>query len=630
MSKDPFKKDLVDSEDEEGSNSNGGTVWTTEKVEDLKQSMKKGYEPKKHPFKDGDPNFRDANIAFQLTDWEREEMKKCAMDPIYYAKNYCYVQQDHGIAKIEHLRDYQHEWINTLKDNRKVIINASRQIGKTITMGIFISWWMIFNYDKNCMMLADKEGTTKELIRKVKVIIKNLPFFMKPGMETNQQLNMVFDNGCMIVGQTTTKKSGISFTIHLLYIDEFAHIDNNFIREFWTNVYPTLSSSDISKVVLTSSPNGFNLFWEIFSRAKKGKNTFVPMQVEWWRVPGRGEEFRQEEIANLGGSVELFNQQYGCQFIAGDDVLLSAEELRTVKDSKEEFEFREFEELDKLGVDYSGLRWKKSFDESECSSEYSFFFWGIDLASGEGGDYSVINIFKLVPLSEESLESLDVISSISDLFGLEQVAMFRSNVTEPKVLAAIAYTLATKIFYQDNLRIVVEYNEYGREFLNLIQNIYPDTNDLDDESLMKFYHSTTAKSKKKGLKLGKERKSFLAHSFKQNISKGRLTIHEAITIDETTLFSKNNKGTYSAPTGNDDAVMSALNANAVFGTQEFDQFCELCFDYLEEEDKNRLSAYYEDEDMGHDDDPFDDPEDNVGMSGSGLFGSGRDAGADLI
>src|SRR3972149_4252870 len=223
--------------------------WTSKRVSEMLTLLEEGYElPKNNPFWDGNPDFRLGNIVFEYTPEEYEELRKCKADVIYFANKYCYAMTDEGIQNIQ-LRDYQEDVLRDLQENRFCVFLAPRQIGKTITTSIFLAWYLLFNTDKNCLILANKGETTAELLDKSKTILMHLPFFMKPGMIVNNVMSMRFDNGCRLFGQSTTKTPAIGFTIHFLYMDEFAHIHANFLEPFYRAVYPTISSSKVSRIV---------------------------------------------------------------------------------------------------------------------------------------------------------------------------------------------------------------------------------------------------------------------------------------------------------------------------------------------------------------------------------------------
>ena len=223
-------------------------VWSTEKVNKLIAAMDEGYTMRDHPFFDGDTKFRKADIVFEYTDWELGEIRRCAKDIIYFANTYCNVMTDEGYKRII-LRPYQEKVLKSYQNNRWNIFMSARQSGKTVTSAIFLLWYMMFQYEKNALLMANKGATTKEIMDKVKAIAEDIPFFMKPGIIKKDVGTMMFDNKCRIVTQNTTKTSGIGFTIHLLFLDEFAHIQESIKRPFYENIYPTLSSSKISRAI---------------------------------------------------------------------------------------------------------------------------------------------------------------------------------------------------------------------------------------------------------------------------------------------------------------------------------------------------------------------------------------------
>ncbi len=167
---------------------------------------------------------------------------------------------------------------------------ASRQTGKTTTIAAFFAWYLCFHTDRNLLILANKQATTTEIVSKVADVFRGLPFFLKPGIREMQKLGLKLDNGCMLTSQATTKTAAIGFAIHVLYVDEFAHIPPTSIRQFWRSVYPTLSSSLISQCIISSTPDGMdNLFYELWDKSVKKKNTFYNKRVDWWEVPGHDE-----------------------------------------------------------------------------------------------------------------------------------------------------------------------------------------------------------------------------------------------------------------------------------------------------------------------------------------------------
>lgn len=73
----------------------------------------------------------------------------------------------------------------------------------------------------------------------------------------------------------------VSHNCNVLMLDEFAFLSNNLADEFIASVFPTLSSSKESKLVITSTPNGLNAFYKIWKEAQDGINDFVAVRGYW-------------------------------------------------------------------------------------------------------------------------------------------------------------------------------------------------------------------------------------------------------------------------------------------------------------------------------------------------------------
>jgi hypothetical protein len=314
--------------------------------------------------------------------------------------------------------------------------------------------------------------------------------------------------------------------------------------------------------------------------------------VDWWDVPGRDDAWKDREIANLG-SEEAFNQQYGCQFLSSSSLLLSSEEIKMLQKFERDFEFREFDDLDDLCIDYSQLKWDPEFDIDEIESKENFFVISIDLAEGVGRDYTVFNIFKIESLDNKSIENVKTPGGISDFFGLSQVAIFRSNLHNLEDASKILYALVVNIFDQENLRLIIEYNTYGSTLIKNLTSLYPASNDFDEETIVRYHHRIGAKVKNPGLRLNKDNKKLYCDKTKALIKGGRIILKDKKAIDEACLFSRNPNGSYSAQTGNDDIFMTTVNASSFFDSLDFDEIIEEYFDHIDEKKQNLIENLIE-------------------------------------
>lgn len=432
--------------------------------------------------------------------------------------------------------------------------------------------------------MANIGDTAAELMDKIKVIMKGLPFFLKPGLVVYNVMTMKYDNGCRIMAKTTTKTSSIGYTIHMLYMDEFAHINPNFINQFFKSVYPTISSSQIARVIITSTPNGMNKFWEIYKGAIEGENEFNPIRVEWWQVPGRDEEWKRKEIAALG-SEEDFNQEYGCQFLSSSRLLLDSHTLKRLKNAEEQFIFHELSSFENSPIDYSNLLWHPKFDPTSIfEKDGQKFYVSIDTASGGGGDYSVANIFKVAPMPAKVIESKRFFEDESDFFCLLQIGIFRSNIIEIDEFKAFLEILITDVLGTENTRIVLELNYKGEMLMDKLL----DSEEFFEEMFVHTKHSEASNRMKPGVKLTVKNKEKFCYDLKINTKSYRILPSNNNGIHELANFGINPNGSFSSQIGKDDEAMTLVNINCVFDTGDFQETVMDIYDIIPEKFKKLI------------------------------------------
>lgn len=557
-----------------------GNFWSSAKVDQLVNNAEEDgldYKAVDNPFHENDPELRKGQILFEYTEWELQEIRDCAEDVVYFANKYCKVMTDDGIQKIN-LRDYQVQILNQYQTNRKNIFVSPRQSGKTITSSIFLLWYLLFNFEKNAMIMANIGDTAAELMDKIKVIMKGLPFFLKPGLIVYNVMTMKFDNGCRIMAKTTTKTSSIGYTIHMLYMDEFAHINPNFINQFFKSVYPTISSSQIARVIITSTPNGMNKFWELYKGAIDGENEFNPIRVEWWQIPNRDEEWKRKEIAALG-SEEDFNQEYGCQFLSSSRLLLDSYTLKRLKSSEEQFIFHELSPFENSPLDYSNLIWHPKFDPTMIlQKDGQRFYVSIDTASGGGGDYSVANIFKVAPMPTTVIKNKKFFEDESDFFCLLQVGIFRSNIIEIDEFKILLEILIGGILGVNNTRIVLELNYKGEILMDKLLGC----EDFFDEMFVYTKHSEASSRLKAGIKLTVKNKEKFCYDLKINTRSSKIIPCSKNGIHELANFGINPNGSFSSQIGKDDEAMTLVILNSVFDTGDFQETISDLYDIVPE------------------------------------------------
>lgn len=463
----------------------------------------------------------------------------------------------------------------------------------TIMSSFYIMWYACFNVDRNILVVANKEDTTKEIINKIQAVYDHLPFFLKPGLTTRNVKSLVFDNECRIVGQATTATAGVSFTIHLLYADEFAHIPENIKKQFYRSVIPTLSSSKISGFIITSTPNGQDLFYKLFTRAVPWKESTPEIKktkpvvslITYWDAPdGRGEEFKQQQIELLGGSIEDWNQEFECSFLKTDDLFLDTPSIRFLDRIKTKYEYKQISTFEEKDVEYRNLIFDPAFNIDNILDTDRFLI-SVDTAEGVGRDYFTINIFKIEPLSQAKIRKIQEYNDETDFFRLRQVGLFRSNTIPIEDSASLLNLIVYDFFNAEQVRIIVEMNYKGDI---VVQELKKNKN-FFEELLVHYKHSDEAVELKPGLKLNKRNKLLGVNSFRGLFRKKRIIFNEETTISEAKSFGRNKNGTFSAQSGNDDLIMSCVNIASFFGTTEHAEMIEDVFEFV---DSHRQSLIF--------------------------------------
>lgn len=115
--------------------------------------------PEKHYL--GNPLLKKANTEVGLTEEQIVELGRCAIDPVYFARNYVkIVTLDHGLQPFK-MYPFQEEMIQAFQDNRFNICLLPRQAGKSTTAVSFLLHYAIFNDNINIAILANKASTAE-------------------------------------------------------------------------------------------------------------------------------------------------------------------------------------------------------------------------------------------------------------------------------------------------------------------------------------------------------------------------------------------------------------------------------------------------------------------------------------
>lgn len=542
--------------------------WTTVSVNIAKEAISNGRPLRKTPFYENNPRVRKGNIVFRYTQEELLEIIKCKNNIYYFIENYVKVRTPKGKVENIKLRDYQIKQIHDYCEYDENILGWSRQTGKTIGTSIFITHAMMFNTEKQTGILANKKDTSKEVLDKIKDIYCNLPFFLQAGVVGWNESTLVFDNDCKIFTGPAKKDALNGRTCNILYIDEFAFIGEGenkieFQKELLANALPVLSSqkkSGLCKLIITSTPDGKDYYYDLLTNAINNKNSMNPSMVYWWQIPDKDEKWALEEISKIG--LAKFRVQFEMSFDVTLETLLKTNTLRNL--SKRCFNFSN-EAYDFLSHNSEYAKYLFFREDVHLDLENDFFLFSVDIAEGLGGDKdaSTIQIFKLV--------------FESGMFKYKQVGFFQCNEISVPEFSDVTAELFVQ-FNPDNSRLLVEENKYGEMFFYRMESngLY----EVEIDSICMFKHSNEASKKKKGLRTNANIKQVGVKAYKTFLDSDIVSIYSEETRKEVENYQEDKKGSYNASIGHDDLVTPLVNMSFLIQQNDI-QFMYWLEDYCE-------------------------------------------------
>lgn len=465
----------------------------------------------------GNPQIKRDGVQQEWTSELVSEYVKCMQDPVYFAETYLKViNLDEGLVPFK-LYPYQKDMFEHFNQNRFSIVLACRQSGKSISSVGYLLWYVLFHPEQNVAILANKGSTAREMLARITLMLENLPFFLQPGCKALNKGNIDFSNNSRIIASATSGSSIRGMSINLLFLDEFAFVEN--ATEFYTSTYPVISSGKSTKIIITSTANGIgNIFHKLWEGALQGINEFKPFRVDWWDVPGRDEEWKKETISNT--SELQFEQEFGNTFLGTSNTLIRGDVLLGLKAAP-----------------------PKAIEDDtfiyEFPDEEHNYIMTVDTSKGRGQDYTTFNIIDI------------------SVQPFRQVAVYRNNTVSPMVVPTIVYNWAKKY---NNAYVIVENNDQGVIVAN---GLYYDL-EYENTHIESF-----SKSGGIGVTMNRKVKGIGCSNLKDLIEEKRLEVFDLETISEISTF-ESRGSSYEASSGNhDDLVMNLVMFAWYTGTDMF-------------------------------------------------------------
>jgi len=481
----------------------------------------------------GNPNLKRINMQLNLTEEEVREYVKCSQDPTHFIENYVkIISLDKGFIKIK-LYPFQKDAIEKINDNRKIIVKAGRQVGKTTMVVGYILWYILFNEEKFVAILANKASTAREILSRVKIAYEALPLWLQQGVRTWNKGDIELENNCRVMATSTASSAIRGFSISLLYLDEFAFVPSNIADDFFTSVYPTISSGTTSKILISSTPNGMNHFYKMWTEAIENVNGFTTIEANWRQVPGRDQKWADDQKSVLGE--EKFLQEMECEFMGSSGTLLSAAGLKSLAFVKP------------VHLSESGI---KIYQEPISNHNYMLI---ADTSRGKGLDYSAYLVID------------------TTVIPYRVVSTYKDNNISPLVYPSIIKRICE---YYNQAYALIEINDNGQQVADSLFEDYDYENILSTVEIKGKIAVTWGYGNKsyRGIRTTKSVKRLGCSIMKNIIESQKIIIQDFDLIAELSTFIA--KGTsFEAEEGSHDDLVMCLVLFSWMTNQQF--FAEL-------------------------------------------------------
>ena len=280
-------------------------IYNKEKIEQLVDKLtSKKITRTENVFYLLDKDLRKSNVPYVHNQDELIEYAKC-----YSSKKY-FIESNFDIK----LLDFQIEIIKMYDENRFNIFAKSPQIGFETLMSYIYLWEMVFKKSIAITYIDHKTASSMQMLKKIKENYKLLPFFLKPGIVKWNMKSIVFENNNRIMTETFSIEPAIGYKSHIVHFNDFAQIPHKKQEKVYGMYVPTITYYSDTKLIISSSFNGFDFFYKLMQDSDQGLNIYNSIRLPYNVVPLRGDEWRKNEIEILDGDEELFDMRYGMIF----------------------------------------------------------------------------------------------------------------------------------------------------------------------------------------------------------------------------------------------------------------------------------------------------------------------------
>ena len=492
----------------------------------------------------------------QKAAWQEAEWRRCAASCLYWLEHYGWIiMKDSSIIRW-HLWPVQIKLIKEWERHESCVAVKSRQLGITTLSVHFALWEIIFKEAARWSLFSSSEDKAKDIISRVQATKDRLPPWMVHRAQSRNSADKNFVKrqdksdavsrisfGLSEMKIMTSTPKSIQGAIGNFILDEFTlHTDQ---KRKLHMMFPAMDGGGMGIVI--ANGNGEDEFYNLYQRAKAGKNKFKWHFLSWRDDPTHNDEWyvqAEEQFlldpSNSDFDISVFKAMYPSNeneaFFLGGNSRFKTELLNKKNQeirSKHEVSPPKVGFLDTVGGEVvfredSRGKWV-IFEEPRYDCEYAM---GVDPSGGTPtGDFAVIQVGK-VQVERRAT----------------QVARFQARV-EPSILA---YEAEKCGMWYNQAEINVEANNHGGLVLDKLKQSYPNL----------YMRKRTSKLTPEGTDLvgyymDGNSKQYIIDQLAEWIHLDYLELNDTETVKELVRYEvKENLRTGAGPGAHDDLVLA--------------------------------------------------------------------------
>jgi hypothetical protein len=467
----------------------------------------------------GNPNLKKVNVPVEFTQEQIQEFDNCSKDPLYFIQNYVkIVSLDDGLVPFK-MYGFQKEIVGTIHNNRFTICKLPRQSGKSTTIVSYLLHYALFNPNCNIAILANKSSTARDILGRLQLAYENIPKFLQQGVLNWNKGSIELENGSKIVAAATSSSAIRGGSYNIIFLDEFAFVPATIAEQFFSSVFPTISSGKNTKMVIVSTPHGMNMYYKLWSDSINKLNDYIPVDVHWSEVPGRDEKWKEETIRNT--SKEQFASEFECEFLGSIDTLISPSKIKVIPYIRP-------------------LQSQGGLDIFERPDKNKIYVCAVDVARGLTKDYSAFIIFDVTQMP------------------YRVVAKYRNNEIKPLVFPNV---IEQTVKGYNHAHTLIEVNDLGGQISDAMQF------DLEYDNLLMTTQRGRAgqvlgtafsgRGSQLGIRMTKQIKKIGCSNLKTIVESDKIIINDFNIIEEMSTFSRRHNS-WMAEEGCNDDLMTCL------------------------------------------------------------------------